>query len=205
MQNNAIMSHVWLRVRLHTNEHMHMQHTNTHSNTCKFTTAAERRAQDLEEELERIKKATEEETKKKAEAEVAAAKQIADQEGSARKRAEEERKRAEEAAAAVAAAAEKKAAEEVRVLVCVKSKPNHDPNTSKVNQNTTIACTFTLRKSLARLETCARRSRCNNYDPILFQFFVRLIPFSFLCLCASFCGDTLDRRQHAKRWSTSCG
>ena len=141
------MSHVWLRVRLNMNEHTHMQHTNTHSNTCKFTTAAEKRAQDLEEELERIKKATEEETKKKAEAEVAAAKQMADQEGLARKRAEEERKRAEEAAAAVAAAAEKKAAEEVCVLVCA---------CVKVIQNTTSACKFTLCKSLARLETCER-------------------------------------------------
>ena len=136
---------------------------------------AEKRAQDLEGELARTKKAAEEEAKKKVEVEVAAAKQMADQEAAARKRAEEERKRAEEAAAAVAAAAGKKAAEEVCVLVCacVKSKPKHDPNTSKVNQNTTSACTFTLRKSLARLETCERRSRCNY------------VSDSFAVLCTS--------------------
>jgi leucyl aminopeptidase (aminopeptidase T) len=147
------MSYVCLHVRTHTRIH-----ARAHKTLEKCTTAAEKKVQDLEGELARTKKAAEEEAKKKAEVEVAAAKQMADQEAAARKRAEEERKRAEEAAAAVAAAAEKKAAEEVCVLVCtcVKSKPNHDQNTSKVNQNTTSACTFTLRKSLARLETCER-------------------------------------------------
>jgi leucyl aminopeptidase (aminopeptidase T) len=147
------MSYVCLHVRTHTRIH-----ARAHKTLEKCTTAAEKKVQDLEGELARTKKAAEEEAKKKAEVEVAAAKQMADQEAAARKRAEEETKRAEEAAAAVAAAAEKKAAEEVCVLVCtcVKSKPNHDQNTSKVNQNTTSACTFTLRKSLARLETCER-------------------------------------------------
>ena len=157
-----------MHTHTHTHTHNKHEHTRTYDHTHKYTIAAEKKVQDLEGELERTKKAAEEEAKKKAEVEVAAAKRMADQEAAARKRAEE-------AAAAVAAAAGKKAAEEVCVLVCacVKSKPKHDPNTSKVNQNTTSACTFTLRTSLARLETCERRSRC-NYVPVS-------ISFSVLC------------------------
>ena len=96
--------------------------------------------------------------------EVAAAKQMADQEAAARKRAEEERKRAEDAAATVAAAAEKKVSQEVCAYVCV---------CEQVNQNTTSACTFTLCKSLARLETCERN--------VQVQLVSDSISFSVLC------------------------